>query len=159
MIKDNTIDNYTYIIYTDGSSLSNPGFCGAAYIMLSNNKKIKEKMIPLGKGTNNIAELTAVITALKDVRDLNPDKILIIADSQYVVNGATSWYKSWQKNNWKSSSNKKVLNIELWKELVFLIETMNVDFEWVKAHNENVYNEQVDALAKKAAEISKQNAQ
>jgi ribonuclease HI len=36
---------------------------------------------------------------------------------------------------------------------------MNVDFEWVKAHNENVYNEQVDALAKKAAEISKQNAQ
>lgn len=144
-----------YIIYTDGSSLSNPGYCGAAYIILSGKTKIKEESIPIGERTNNIAELTAVIHALKDIKTMNPGKVLVIADSQYVVKGATQWYKSWQRNGWKSSSGKKVLNIELWKELVSLIEQLDVDFEWVKGHDENEYNEQVDKLAKKAAETAR----
>lgn len=144
-----------YIIYTDGSSLSNPGYCGAAYIILSGNTKITEESIPIGEGTNNIAELTAVIHALKYIKQMNPGKVLVIADSQYVVKGATQWYKSWQRNGWKSSSGKKVLNIELWKELVSLIGQLDVDFEWIKGHDENEYNEQVDKLAKKAAETAR----
>lgn len=144
-----------YIIYTDGSSLSNPGYCGAAYIILSGNTKITEESIPIGEGTNNIAELTAVIHALKYIKQMNPGKVLVIADSQYVVKGATQWYKSWQRNGWKSSSGKKVLNIELWKELVSLIGQLDVDFEWVKGHDDNEYNEQVDKLAKKAAETAR----
>lgn len=149
------IENYEYIIYTDGSSLSNPGFCGAAYIILKDDIKIKEASIPIGEGTNNIAELTATIHALHDIKLMNPKNVLVFADSQYVVNGATKWYKSWQKNNWKSSTNKKVLNMTLWKELIFLIENMDVDFTWVKGHDDNEYNEQVDKLAKKAAEEAK----
>ena len=153
--KDKLMSENNYIIYTDGSSLSNPGPCGAAYIILKDNVIVKEKSIPIGEGTNNIAELTAVIHALKDIKPLNPDHILIFADSQYVINGATNWYKSWQKHNWKSSSNKKVLNIDLWKELILLVEEMNPEFKWVKGHDDDEYNEQVDKLAKKAAEAIK----
>ena len=141
-----------YIVYTDGSSLSNPGACGAAFIILSDNIVIRQRSIPIGEGTNNIAELTAAIEALKEIKTLKPGKILVYADSQYVVKGVNSWSKSWIKNNWRASSGKKVLNIELWKELIALATELNADFEWVKAHADNEYNEKVDLLAKKAAQ-------
>lgn len=143
--------NPDYIIYTDGSSLSNPGPCGAAYLIISGDTVIKEKSIPLGEGTNNIAELTAAIEALKNIIELKPNKVLLFADSQYVVKGVTEWSKSWVKRNWKGSSGKKVLNMELWKELLALTQQVDVDFQWVKAHADNQYNERVDALAKEAA--------
>lgn len=141
-----------YIVYTDGSSLSNPGACGAAFIILSDNAVIRQQSIPIGEGTNNIAELTAAIEALKEIKTLKPGKILVYADSQYVVKGVNSWSKSWIKNNWRASSGKKVLNIELWKELIALATELNADFEWVKAHADNEYNEKVDLLAKEAAQ-------
>ena len=141
-----------YIVYTDGSSLSNPGACGAAFIILSDNAVIRQRSIPIGEGTNNIAELTATIEALKEIKTLKPGKILVYADSQYVVKGVNSWSKSWIKNNWRASSGKKVLNIELWKELIALATELNADFEWVKAHADNEYNEKVDLLAKEAAQ-------
>lgn len=143
--------NPDYIIYTDGSSLSNPGPCGAAYLVIFDDTIIKEKSIPLGEGTNNIAELTAAIEALRYIITLKPNKVLLFADSQYVVKGVTEWSKSWVKHNWKSSSGKKVLNMELWKELLSLTSQVDVDFQWVKGHADNEYNERVDVLAKEAA--------
>lgn len=140
-----------YVIYTDGSSLSNPGPCGAAYVMLLNGHLIGKRLIPIGAGTNNIAELTAVIEALKDVQTMNPAKVTIISDSQYVVKGATEWYKSWVANDWVSSSGSEVQNVELWKSLIEEKKSVNADFRWVRGHDGDRYNEMCDQLAKDAA--------
>ena len=135
-------------IYTDGSCLGNPGFGGWAAIIFLNDKKIKIK----GKKrntTNNQMELMAPINALKKIPV--GEKVQIYTDSKYVKTGITEWIESWKKNNWKTSSKKKVKNKDLWKELDRLSEKYQVKWLWVKGHSGDIVNEEVDQLAKKAA--------
>ncbi len=135
-------------IYTDGSCLGNPGFGGWAAIIFLNDKKIKIK----GKKkntTNNQMVLMASIKALKKIPV--GKKVQIYTDSKYVKIGITEWIKSWKKNNWKTSSKKKVKNKDLWKELDRLSEKHQIKWLWVKGHSGDIVNEEVDQLAKEAA--------
>ena len=136
-------------IYTDGSCLNNPGDGGWAAIINYNDKIIKidgsEK-----NTTNNRMELMAPINALKKIDQNN--KIEIYTDSQYVKLGITEWIHKWIKNNWQTSKNEDVKNKELWIELYELTKLFEINWIWVKAHSGNVLNEEVDLLAKKAAE-------
>jgi ribonuclease HI len=91
----------------------------------------------------------ASIQALKKIP--SGKKIEIYTDSKYVKMGITEWIKNWKKNNWKTSSKKKVKNIELWKELDNLSEKHQIKWSWVKGHSGNVFNEEVDQLAREAA--------
>ena len=135
-------------IYTDGSCLGNPGKGGWAAIILIEEKKIKIKGRKKNT-TNNQMELMASIQALKKIP--SGKKIEIYTDSKYVKMGITEWIKNWKKNNWKTSSKKKVKNIELWKELDNLSEKHQIKWSWVKGHSGNVFNEEVDQLAREAA--------
>ena len=101
-------------IYTDGSCIQNPGNGGWAAIMLINNEK---KVISGYKKntTNNQMELMAAIEALKKIPI--GEEVQIYTDSKYVKMGITEWIEKWSQNNWKTSSKKKVKNLELWKEL------------------------------------------
>ena len=135
-------------IYTDGSCLGNPGLGGWAAIIFLNDKKIKIK----GKKkntTNNQMELMAPIKALKKIPV--GEKVQIYTDSKYVKMGITEWIESWKKNNWKTSSKKKVKNKDLWKELDRLSEKFQIKWLWVKSHSGDIANEEVDQLARGAA--------
>ena len=135
-------------IYTDGSCLGNPGFGGWAAIIFLNDKKIKIK----GKKrntTNNQMELMAPIKALKKIPV--GEKVQIYTDSKYVKMGITEWIESWKKNDWKTSGKKKVKNKDLWKELDRLSEKYQIKWLWVKGHSGDIVNEEVDQLAKEAA--------
>ena len=107
------------IIYTDGSSLGNPGNGGwAAIIKDSNQNIIKELSGGFKYTTNNRMELYSIIESLKYARQHNENEIKIFTDSQLVCNGINKgWLKNWIKNNWKKSDGKKVLNIDLWTQL------------------------------------------
>ena len=59
-----------------------------------------------------------------------------------------------EKNSWKTSSKKKVKNIELWKELDNLVKNHKIKWFWIKAHAGNLINEEVDLLARKAANLN-----
>ena len=137
-------------IYTDGSCLENPGNGGWAAIINSDGgvKKISgnEK-----NTTNNRMELMATISALKEISS-NED-IEIYTDSQYVKLGITEWINNWLKNNWQTSKKEDVKNKDLWLELYNLDKSLNVKWNWVKAHAGNPLNEEVDLLAKKAAHL------
>lgn len=135
-------------IYTDGSCLGNPGNGGWAAILFYKNNK---KAISGGKKdtTNNQMELQAVIEALKALK--KSCKIIIHTDSQYVKNGITGWIFSWKKNGWRTANKKPVKNMEFWKELDELVAKHQIEWRWVKAHNGNKFNEEVDELAKKEA--------
>ena len=135
-------------IYTDGSCLTNPGNGGWAAIINENNKK---KIISGNEKntTNNRMELLAPINALREIK--TGPKIKIYTDSQYVKNGITEWINTWLSNDWKTSKKEDVKNKDLWIELFNLTKFLDIQWIWVKAHDGNPLNEEVDLLAKKAA--------
>ena len=136
-------------IYTDGSCLNNPGNGGWAAIINDNGKILKisgrEK-----NTTNNKMELMAPINALRKIN--KNQKVEIYIDSKYVKLGITEWIQKWLKNNWQTSKKENVKNKELWIELYELSKSFKINWIWVKAHAGNTINEEVDSLARKAAE-------
>jgi ribonuclease HI len=96
-------------------------------------------------------ELLAPINALKNI-DAD-SQIEIYTDSQYVKLGITEWINKWLVNNWQTSKKEDVKNKDLWIELYNLNKSLNVKWNWVKAHAGNPMNEEADLLAKKAANL------
>jgi ribonuclease HI len=82
------------------------------------------------------------------------DLIEIFTDSKYVKNGITEWVNTWILNNWKTSKKEDVKNKDLWIELYKLNQSLNIKWNWVKAHAGDPLNEEVDKLAKKAADLN-----
>ena len=138
-------------IYTDGSCLNNPGNGGWAAIINFNNK-VKKISGSVKDTTNNKMELMAPIQALQTIKERQP--IEIYTDSQYVRLGITDWVHKWLKNNWLTSKKEPVKNKELWIQLYELNKSHEIKWIWVKAHAGNILNEEVDLLAKQAAELN-----
>ncbi len=137
-------------IYTDGSCLGNPGNGGWAAIIISNGKKSQIKGNKKNT-TNNQMELLAPIQALKKIS--KGSKVQIFTYSKYVKSGITEWIHNWKKNGWKTANKKNVKNIELWKELDFLSNQFEINWNWVKAHSTDKLNNQVDLIAREAANL------
>ena len=137
-------------IYTDGSCLTNPGNGGWAAI-INDDGKIKKISGSEKNTTNNRMELIAPIQALKKIN--KNVKVEICTDSKYVKLGITEWIHKWIKNNWQTSKKENVKNKELWIELYELTKSFEINWVWVKAHSGNTINDEVDLLAKQAAEL------
>ena len=135
-------------IYTDGSSLGNPGPGGYA-IILKYKDLNKEISGGFKKTTNNRMELIAVIEALKALNDFAKDKKIIIhTDSKYVINAIDKgWVYAWRKKNFKDKANA-----DLWRQFLNLYPDYSISFEWVKGHSGHKENERCDVMAKKAAQ-------
>ena len=135
-------------IYTDGSCIENPGKGGWAAIILNNGNKIEIKGNK-ENATNNQMELLAPIQALKKIP--KGCKVQIFTDSKYVKSGITEWIHNWKKNGWKTASKQDVKNKELWLELDLLNNEFEINWNWVKAHSTDKLNNEVDLLARSAA--------
>ena len=132
-------------IYTDGACTGNPGKggYGAVLIYNGNEKRISRRF---RKTTNNRMELMAAIESLQLLKE--PCNVTLYSDSKYLTDAINQkWLDSWQKNGWKKSDRKEVLNTDLWQELVKLTSVHNVTFVWVKGHAGDTYNEICDAMA------------
>jgi len=136
------------MIYTDGACSGNPGPGGWGAILIYND--IKKEISGAKKDTtNNIMEMTAVIEALKMLKE--PCNVRIYTDSAYVSNAfLKNWIGKWQKNNWKTSGKEDVKNRELWEELYSLTIIHKVEFIKVKGHSDNDLNNRCDFLATSA---------
>ena len=138
-------------IYTDGACSGNPGPGGWGAVLIYGENK-KEISGGNKNTTNNIMETTAVIEALKCLK--NECKATVYSDSAYVVNCFNQgWIYNWKKNNWKTSTKGPVKNKELWEELYTLVKKYNVEFVKVKGHSDNELNNRCDELAR--SEINK----
>ena len=81
-------------IYTDGACRGNPGEGGIGVAIKNDEgKTIKKISMYIGRTTNNVAEYTALLTALKEVRDLNPEYLKIHSDSELLVNQIAGQYR------------------------------------------------------------------
>ena len=132
-------------IYTDGACRGNPGKGGWGAVLVYNGR---EKEISGGEAetTNNRMELTGAIRALRMLRE--PCEVTLTSDSKYLTDAINKgWVKSWKAKGWKKSDGSRALNIDLWEELLPLLDTHRVTFVWVKGHHGHPYNERCDKLA------------
>ena len=137
-------------IYTDGSCLGNPGNGGWAAIIIKDEKKTEIKGSKRNT-TNNQMELLAPIKALKKIP--KGSKVQIFTDSKYVKLGITEWIHNWKKNGWKTATKQQVKNKKLWTELDILSNEFEIKWNWVKAHATDKLNNEVDLIAREAANL------
>lgn len=122
-------------IYTDGACVGNPGPGGWAAIIVDGAKR-RELRGHEDSTTNNRME---IIAAVKGLEQTPPDsRVTIYSDSQYLIRTMTE--------NWKRSAN-----LDLWHELDRLVAERNVEWIWIKGHNNHPENERANRLASEMA--------
>ena len=132
-------------IYTDGACSGNPGPGGWGAIL---EWQGHEKELSGGEAqtTNNRMELTAVLTALRLLKE--PCTVELYSDSKYLVDAIDKgWLYGWQKKGWIKADKKPVLNVDLWQQLLPELARHDVHLHWVKGHAENEKNNRCDQLA------------
>lgn len=137
----------TIIAAADGSALGNPGPAGWAWY-------VDDECWAAGgwkRATNNQGELTAVLELFRATAHLDDD-LVIMCDSQYVINSVTKWMRGWKAKGWRKSDGKPVMNLELLQQLDAALVGRRYRFEWVKGHVGHVLNEAADIRARGAAE-------
>lgn len=135
-----------YTAYCDGSYQSSINCGGWASIILEDGKVIKKLYQGYKNTTNNRMEIRGVLETLKYFKD--PVKIKIYSDSQYVVNSIVNKHVY----KWFEDQDYSKKNLDLWFELLDLLEYHDVTFEWVKGHEDNEMNNMADMLAVHAAQ-------
>ena len=143
----NKSDENTIKIWTDGACSGNPGPGGwGAVLIYGTHEKDISGYAP--DTTNNRMELEAAVQALNALS--RPCSVILTTDSQYVRQGITQWLHNWKKRNWTTASKKPVKNVDLWKALDEASKPHTIDWQWVKGHSGDVYNDRADALAREA---------
>ena len=130
-------------IYTDGAAKGNPGNGGYGVVMelVGTNYK-KEFYEGFRYTTNNRMELLAVIVGLEKITKPNM-KVLVVSDSKYVVDAIEKkWVFGWEKKGFKDKKNP-----DLWMRFLKIYRQHQVDFKWIKGHNNHPQNERCDELA------------
>jgi ribonuclease HI len=137
-------------LISDGACVGNPGPGGWAYI-LRYGERFKESSGGTTATTNNRMEIVAAIEGLKALKQ--PCEVLLISDSQYLLNGVDSWRLKWRENGWRAKKGKQtqVKNADLWQELDALADKHTIRVQWVKGHSGHPDNERCDELAEAQA--------
>ena len=131
-------------LYSDGSSLGNPGPGGYGGI-LSYKGHTKEYVGGEPHTTNNRMELRGVIEGLKLLKE--PCDVEVVSDSSYVIKAINEWLPNWVKKDFK-----KVKNSDLWREYLAVAKPHTIRGTWVRGHDGHAENERCDALARNEAE-------
>ena len=136
----------TAVAYTDGACTGNPGPAGSGLVLRFPDGRTVERHRALGKGTNNIAELTAIGMALEalDEAALDPKApVVVFTDSKYAIGVLAQ--------GWKAKAN-----VELIARLRAALKSRaSLRLEWVAGHVGVEGNERADALARKGVAESR----
>jgi len=138
-------------VYTDGSSLGNPGPGGWSWWR-------HEECWAAGSlphTTNQQAELVALLMAL--LHTPTNVSLKVISDSQYAVNLVSKWLPRWKRAGWRTASGEQVANLKIVQHLdkALHIRTIRPEFVWVRGHNGVAGNEHADRAAVAAAHAQK----
>ncbi len=136
----------------DGASKGNPGPAAWAWVVSDGKESpARWEAGPLGKATNNVAELTALERLLTATAPDVPLEIRM--DSQYAMKAVTTWLPGWKRNGWKTSGGKPVANQELVVRIDELLDGRSVEFRYVPAHqvDGDPLNDFADRAASQAA--------
>lgn len=145
-------------VFTDGGCSGNPGRGGWAYHLTADcgNEVAVDEHESSGAAeytTNNRMEMTAVIEALRKIKeswDYQYFCVIVVTDSTYVQQGISSWIHRWKSNHWKTTAGKPVKNADLWSRLDSLSAAVKAEFRWVRGHAGDLRNERCHQLVQEA---------
>ncbi|MDP3103695.1 MAG: ribonuclease HI family protein [Candidatus Methanoperedens sp.] len=127
------------VLFFDGACRGNPGPMGIGAVLLENGKKIKEISKRLGRGTNNIAEWSALIEGLKLAKAHGCKELEVRGDSQLIIRQITGKYRVRNENL-----------IPLSDEAIKLCRNFEkISFKWVQREK----NAETDALSNRALDV------
>lgn len=138
----------TVDLYTDGACSGNPGKGGYGFILKYNSHE------KCGSGgflltTNNRMEILAVIKGLSSLKETC--NVNLYSDSKYVIDAIKEgWVYKWEAKCWMRNKKEKAVNVDLWEQLLVLLDEHNVELHWVKGHAGHPENERCDRLAVEA---------
>ena len=173
------VDDYKNNIYIfcDGSAIHKKYKsirCGyGVFIRLPNDKTIEHSEELISSGTNNLAELSAILYGMNQIEkifsdndDINQETdIYFVCDSKYAINCILVWSINWKQNNWKTTKGTEVENVELIKNIIkkydeLMTKGYKIKFKHINSHqtkpaDHNTYqyllwhgNDMADQLAK-----------
>jgi ribonuclease HI len=130
----------------DGSALGNPGPAGWAWYIDA------DRWAAGGwpHGTNNMGELKAVLELFRATAEVDDD-LLVLCDSQYVINSVVKWMPGWKRKGWRKADGAPVMNVDLMQEIDAALQGRRYRFEWVRGHVGHELNEAADERARGAA--------
>ena len=125
------------LMRVDGSCYPNPGSMGIGVVIYRDNILVKKISEYIGQGTNNIAEYSALLRGLSEIKDIKVDKIEVYCDSQLVVKQLNGQYKV---------KDQKILTYFLKIKTLCKKIDGKIFFIWNSRDNNSI----ADGLAKKA---------
>jgi ribonuclease HI len=163
------LTDYTYM-FCDGSAIHDTNYksirCGfGIFAIKSNGDSVSLSQELINSGTNNLAELNAILTGFKIIKKIESKQTCIISDSKYALNCLLVWSENWKVNNWLTSKKTPVENADLIKNMINIYQDLlnngyNIKFKHINSHqtkpeNINSYqyllwygNEMADQLAR-----------
>ena len=128
------------VIYADGSCLKNgseESQAGAGVVLMTEDgRRIKLKASYLGALTNQKAEILACAVGLESLK--KPCEVRIFSDSKYVVETMLG-------------TNRMKSNREFWERLIKACLTHKIEWNWMRGHSGNPFQETADRLSRAAA--------
>ena len=98
--------------------------------------------------TNNRMAIFSGIVGLGALR--RPCRVVFTSDSQYLVKGIREWVHGWARRGWKRKGGD-IENLDLWKRLVRTAARHEIEWRWVRGHDDHVKNEYANWLAVETA--------
>ena len=138
----------TYRIFTDGSSLGNPGPGGWGAVLM-HGTKYWEIFGALSWTTVSEMELVAAVQALQSVPDQS--RVELHSDSEYLIYGMRVFVFHWQRHGWRNRRGAKLQHRDLWVGLLGLNSRLRIRWMWLKGHSGHRDQTRADALAYQAA--------
>lgn len=147
------------ICFTDGSAINNgKPFAKAGYGVVWPYRPELDCSAPVFPATNNRAEYGAVIRALEQAEEIDPDRrrtLIVYTDSQLLINSLTKWLPGWRRAGYKKSDGSPVANLDLVNALESAIAVRKTVFRHVRSHTgektwEAIHNDRADRIAKAA---------
>lgn len=132
-------------VFTDGSSVPNPGPGGWGVVYVVDDQIVTERHGHDPDTTNNRMELTALLEALEVIPEGTP--VIVYTDSSLAMRTITEWAQGWEKRGWKRKSGP-VENLDLVKKTFQGYQRRpEIELRWIKAHVGHKWNEYADELA------------
>jgi ribonuclease HI len=140
--------NNQFFIFTDGSSIGNPGPSGWAAIVIHGTRR-REIAGSVPWSTVSEMEIRAAVEALR----LTPTgaQIELRSDSELLIDGMRFLVFRWQRLGWRNSRGFELQHQELWRELLALSAPRTIRWRWIRGHNGHPIQARADALAYRAA--------
>lgn len=140
--------NQHFRIYTDGSSIGNPGPGGWGAVIIQGNQR-REMFGAFPWTTISEMELLAAIEALRSMP--TGARVELYSDSELLIYGMRGLVLRWQDQGWRNRRGAALQHRILWTQLLRLNRELHIQWRWLRGHNGHPQQTRADALAYRAA--------